>query len=161
MVAKAGQRGGAGGSGGSSGSGGAGSGSAAGTAVTAREPRPRERREGPVEFWFEKSQAFAAAMELGRRVLHEVPAESPTGAALRQASVRLVGAVASAVSTAREQLPARLMAAQDEANAVAGLFTLHAEESSMDAAARQPYRESLSAVGGLLYGLRRSITQES
>ncbi len=115
---------------------------------------------GTSDFWFERSQAYAAASELARRVLEGIDDDGGSGSEFRQASLGLVGTVASAVSTARDQLVGRLQEAYDRANAVAGLFVLHADVAQMSADQRRTYRENLSAISGLLFGLRRSITQE-
>ncbi|MBM4113629.1 MAG: hypothetical protein FJ253_09730 [Phycisphaerae bacterium] len=93
-------------------------------------------------------------------MLEGIDDDGASGSELRQATLALVGVVASAVSTARDQLVARLHEAYDRANAVAGLFVLHADVVDMSADKRRGFRENLSAIAGLLFGLRRSITQE-
>lgn len=114
----------------------------------------------PSDFWFERSQAYSAATELARRVLEGIDDDGGSGSEFRQAALQLVAVVAGAVSTARDQLVVRLQEAYDRANATAGLFVLHADVAQMSADQQRGYRENLSAIAGLLFGLRRSITQD-
>lgn len=134
-----------------------GSGGSSGTARRTTDPA-RDHKES--DFWFERSQAYAAAGEFARRVLDGIDDDGSSGSALREAAMRLVAVVASAVSTSRDQLVAKLQEAYDRVNAVAGLLVLHCDQVQMSSDKRAAYRENLSAVAGLLFGLRRSITQE-
>lgn len=129
-------------------------------ATTGTARKNTESGTASTDFWFERSQAYAATTELARRVLEGIDDDGASGSELRQSALHLVGTVASAVSTARDQLVVRLHEAYDRANAVAGLFVLHADVVDMGADKRRGYRENLSAIAGLLFGLRRSITQE-
>jgi len=136
------------------------SGSAGGSSGGARRNADSAKESKQSDFWFERSQAYSAATELARRVLDGIDDDGSSGSALREGALSLVGTVAAAVSTSRDQLPARLQEAYDETNGVAGLFVLHADQAQLSADKRAAFRENLSAVGGLLFGLRRSITQE-
>lgn len=125
-----------------------------------RSPSPSPPQGSSTDFWFERSQSYSAVTEFTRRVLTVVEDDGGTGSALREAAIDLTTVVAAAVSTARDQLPVRLQEAVDRSHGVAGLLVLHMDLSEMPAETRAACRENLSAVAGLLFGLRRSITQD-
>jgi len=112
------------------------------------------------DFWFERSQSYSAATEFTRRILECVEDDGASGSALREAALGLLSVVAASVSTARDQLPARLQEAYDKTHGVGGLLVFHMDLAAMPAETRALCRENLSAVAGLLFGLRRSITQD-
>lgn len=129
------------------------------TAPSSATVAAKPARASGSDFWFERSQAYAAATEFARGVLQGVEDDGAGGSILRESAIKLVGEVASAVATSRDRLPDRLQGAYDRAHDVAGIFVLHSETAAMPQEQRTQLRESLAAVSGLLFGLRRSITQ--
>ena len=136
--------------------------------ANARCPAPAEHHAAPAanagadhapDFWFERSQAYAAAGDFAREVLASVPEDRASGTMLRHSAIALAGTVASAVSTVRERLPEATLSAHDYAQSVAGLLILHADLSTMTPGQQAKLREPISAVARLLFGLRRAIIQ--